>query len=112
MIYGILVLLAGGFLVFMGLKHRDSALKASDDRQFCRMMKELGQERHLRKFAGVKAFAQEKAHELTSTIFMLVGIVLAFYGLCLCYAGCSNSAPRERSGTVQSRTQSKAAIGR
>lgn len=111
---GILWLIIGGFLIFMGKKHHDLAMNASRERQMCKSIKELGMEWHIRDFAWwrVKTFVGEKIYAVTCAIFSLVGVILFFYGFCKCYAGCSNSATGERPSAAQSRSQSEPSISR
>lgn len=111
---GILWLIIGGFLIFMGKKHHDLAMNASCERQMCKRIKELGMEWRFYDFSWyrVKAFVKEKIYAVTCTIFSLVGVMLFLYGFCRCHAGCSNCATGERPSAAQSRAKSKPSISR
>ena len=102
MIPGILLMAAGGFLIFKGVEHYDSKQRARGRRRLNRILTDFGGGSFK---DGVEAAVSEKVHGLLSMVLVMVGLACIFHGCEKLSGDGAESSHEEVSVPVEDRTE-------
>ena len=102
MIPGMLLIAAGGFLIFKGFEHFDSERRARGRKRLNRILTDFGGGSFK---TGIQAAVSEKAHGCLSTMLVMIGLACIIHGCEKLSGDGTESSNEEPSISVADRTE-------